>query len=277
MSESVSCLRSGGGELSVCRLGDGRQITMLHGGPGLDHHVLLPLARSLSRGFEVWLPDLPGHGASPPTHGVRPGLRETVAALESWLAGLPEGPGVLLGHSFGAWLVRKLLSRAIVHPVAAILLSPLAVSRGDPGGRIRGPVRDRDAGVSSRDILRAHIESECDGVVPEDLGSLLEAAKLRSVGEYAELTRVLEAELKGSSTPFRPSCPVLVASGDRDRTTPLDHMRSAARSLVGAESVVFGRTGHYPFLEDPEVVAGTVRSFVERVDPVSEGGRRAIT
>jgi len=59
--------------------------------------VLLPLGMPLAERFTVWLPDLPGNGASPPLGGERPGLWRTLEVLKRWLVALPGEIDVLLG------------------------------------------------------------------------------------------------------------------------------------------------------------------------------------
>lgn len=274
MGEDVSKVRSGGRELSVRRLGRGDRITILHGGPGLDHHLLLPLARPLAERFEVWLPDLPGHGASPPLEGARPGLRDTVLLLESWFSGLPGGAGVLIGHSLGAWFVSDLLRRGRLSPRAAVLLCPLAAPRTGRDRRVMlHPGRMAKTGASPRDLLLAQIESECEGAVPNGVVPLVDDSRLRPPEAFAELTRVLDTVLRIDEEPFHPPCPVLVASGERDRTTPRPHAEAAARSILGATRIAFPDRGHYPFLEDPATVVAAVREFAER----AYSSRRATT
>ena len=259
-------VRSGGRSLWARRLGEGPRLVALHGGPGLDHHTLLPLALSLTR-LEVWLPDLPGHGESPPRSGKRPGLWETLERLEGWLAELPGGLDFLLGHSLGAWLAQELLRRRRIVPRAAVLLSPLAadqspdhtaVSRRDETVSLFGRMREiEDPQAQAVAELLAHVEAESAGRAPESFLKAIQGGRLRPTVEYADLLGELHRELDRPARAFDPGCPVLVLGGELDRTTPPDEVEQVASTLTGSQSMILPGSGHYPFA-DPSAPAARV-------------------
>jgi pimeloyl-ACP methyl ester carboxylesterase len=259
-------IRSGGRRLHVLRLGEGPRLIALHGGPGLDHHVLVPLATPLAERFTVWLPDLPGHGESPPSRGSRPGLWKTLDGLKRWLAGLQGGCDVLLGHSLGAWFVQEVLRSGTAAARAAVLISPLAGEREPAGGKPRPisgrPSVKRSAGPA--ELIR-HVESEIAGAVPPSFLETVAAARIRPVSDYPELLDELREELERPMRTFDPGCPVLVVSGERDGATPPDAARRVARTIAGAEVRILGGAGHYPFVEPGSDVFEHIRAFVNRV------------
>jgi magnesium chelatase accessory protein len=259
-------IRSGGRRLHVCRLGDGPRLIALHGGPGLDHHVLIPLAVPLAERFSVWLPDLPGHGESPPSGGSRPGLWETLDGLKRWLAGLRGGYDVLLGHSLGAWLVQEVLRSGIAPPRAAVLIAPITGKRGRPGGEPRGAPRRPRAGrpVGLAELIR-HVESETAGELPQSFLETVAAARIRPVSDYPELLDELREAMERPMRFLEPGCPVLVLSGELDRATPPDSVDRLARAISGSEIEILEGTGHYPFVELGSDVAARIREFVARV------------
>ena len=251
---------SGGRRLHVLRLGDGPRLIALHGVPGLDHSVLVPLAVPLAERFSVWLPDLPGHGGSPPASGERPGLWKTLDVVNRWLSGLPDGVDVLVGHSLGAWLVQEMLRSGELRPRAAVLLAPLAGDRSPTtAGRRRAGRAD---GLAE---LLAHVESEIAGELPAAFVKTVAAARLRPVSDYPALLDELRVELEEPMRPFDPGCPVLVVGGELDRTTTADAVERVGRTIAGAEVAIFDGTGHYPFVESDSEVADSIRAFVDRV------------
>ena len=132
-------VNAGGESLSVRRYGRGeRRLMLLHGGPGLDHHVLLPLPDRLAEHYQVWLPDLPGHGRSLHEGEKLPGADSLRRRMSAWLAGLAgagAAPGILCGHSLGAWLARDLVRTGSAAPEALVLLSPPSrPAPGEPSG-----------------------------------------------------------------------------------------------------------------------------------------------
>jgi pimeloyl-ACP methyl ester carboxylesterase len=234
----------------------------LHGGPGLDHHVLVHLAEPLAEHFSVWLPDLPGHGESPPTGGERPGLWKTLDGLKRWLAGLPDGCDVLVGHSLGAWLVQEVLRSGMAPPRAAVLLAPLAGDREPAGGERPIPGRSRVGRSAGLAELIRHVESETAGGLQPSFLESIESARIHPVSDYPELLDELRDELEKPMRFFDPGCPVLVLSGELDGTTSPDAAERVARKIAGSEIEILEGTGHYPFVEPGSDVAQRIREFV---------------
>jgi pimeloyl-ACP methyl ester carboxylesterase len=237
-----------------------------HGGPGLDHHVLLPLGVPLARRCSVWLPDLPGNGASPPLAGRRPGLWTTLDTVKRWLVALEGDVDVLLGHSLGAWLVQEILRSGEVRPRAAVLLAPLAGDR-EPSDRIvRRKLGRRRAGRDrGLEELLCHVDSEIEGELPPAFVKTVASGRLRPVTDYVELLDELRRELEQPMRPFDPGCPVLVVGGERDRTTSAEAVERVARAIAGAELEILAGKGHYPFLEADAGLAELIGSFLDRL------------
>lgn len=302
-AEPLDRVRSGGVELAVRRLGSrvarqgGGRLILLHGGPGLDHHLLVPLGSLLAERLEgrreVWLPDLPGHGASEGPSGRPPSLATLEDRLAAWLGGLPGGDDVLIGHSMGAWIVGRLLRKHQVTPRAVALLSPPAAGQERDGtalrravaamaswGRLarpgragrsgrpgranragRGEARERER---ARRELRAHVAAETGEAARPEFLAEVDRVAVRDPRVYPLLLRELHRSLTGPVRPFDPDCPVLVLCGERDLTTPPEQARRVAESLAGARLELIEDAGHYPFAERPEAVAERLLAFVDR-------------
>lgn len=88
-------------------------------GWGQDHHAFLALARSLERAAHHTLFDFPGFGQSPAppqkADGSAWGTADYADAVAEWLATLPRGRRIWVGHSFGG---RVGLRLAVRHPAA---------------------------------------------------------------------------------------------------------------------------------------------------------------
>lgn len=255
------------------------RLIAFHGGPGLDHHLLLPLALALAERFDVWLPDLPGHGGSVAPSGKLPGLKALEGRLAAWLRGLG-GPGdatsggagdILLGHSLGAWLLARLLRRRKVAPAAAVLLSPPAAGQAAASTALRRAVRamgDLERGSRksrARRELRAHILAETRGKASESFLAAVDAADVRDPRLYGALLRNFHRAMTGPVRPFEPPCPVLVACGDEDLTTPAEQALRVARSIKGARLTLLEGAGHYPFADRPRETAESVLDFLGSV------------
>lgn len=275
-------VRAGGVELAVRRLGTGRRaprLIALHGGPGLDHHPLLPLALLLAERYEVWLPDLPGHGRSMAPSGKPLGVTATERALATWFRGLrglrnePVRGGdplddLLLGHSLGAWLLERLLRRRRVRPDAVVLLAPPAAGRARDETALRRAVNamgDVERGTRSeraRRELRAHVAAETRGAAQPAFLEAVERTRVRDPRLYRALLRNFHRAVTGPVRPFDPGVPVLVLCGEEDRTTPPAQARRVAESLTGARLELLADAGHYPFGERPEETARRILAFL---------------
>lgn len=237
------------------RTGTGPRAVLLHGGPGLDHRVLLPLAERLAEGREVLLPDLPGHGRSA---GPLPDLTRLVEGTARWIASLDPPVELLVGHSLGAWIARELVRCGRVRPRFLVLISPPARSGSGASRRVPGTRREP--------ALRAEWIEYCveDAEAPPSpvFLSAMAEAKLRAPGDYAALQSGIRRALAVPPLSFVPACPVLVLVGERDRVTTLDDATIVARATGRAPVRVVAGAGHVPSATHAETVAAEIEAFV---------------
>jgi pimeloyl-ACP methyl ester carboxylesterase len=250
--------------------GSGRRVLLVHGGPGLDHHFVAPLASSLSTSFETWAPDLPGHGRSLREDGRTPGLRQLEDRLASWIDHLPFRFDAVIGHSLGAWLVREMLRHQELAAASVILISPPGSGPGARSSAFRraetvAPTTSGDPDF--RREVRRHVEAECGGRLPPRALDLLDRARLTHVARYRALIKNFHKHVAVPPRPFTPPCPVLVIAGEEDRTTPVGQACVVADAIAGARLETLEGLGHYPFFQDPERVADTIRAFLDTVEP----------
>ena len=99
--------------------------------------------------------------------------------------------------------------------------------------RIEGAVADLTAGRMSADVLRHAATGDVGDLDVED-----------RLGEIAH--------------------PVLVLSGRHDRMTTAAAAEFMARNIAGAELVVFERSAHMAFIEEPAAYVAAVRDFLDR-------------
>ncbi len=253
---------AGGEALAVKRYGRGEtRLMILHGGPGLDHHILIPLADRLAEHYQVWLPDLPGHGGSLRDGEMLPGADSLRRRMSAWLAGLAQtgiGPQVLCGHSLGAWLARDLVRMGAAAPEALVLLSPPSRSaRGEPSGS------GTEFGRAREEWLR-YLQIE----VPGPMSNRFRQAALETMvvppSRYIRLLRTLQRVFLNRPEAFNPGCPVLVLAGEMDRTTTPEQAAEIARCTGGALLKILPACGHFLWAEDTSPTADAIITFLKR-------------
>lgn len=237
------------------RAGTGPRAVLLHGGPGLDHRVLLPLAETLAPGREILLPDLPGHGRSA---GSLPDLAQLVEGTARWISSLDPPVELLVGHSLGAWIARELVRCERVRPRFLVLISPPARAGSGTARRVPGARRDR---ALRNEWIEFCVEDAEAPPSPAFLSAMAEA-KLRAPAEYGALQSGIRRALGVPPLPFVPPCPVLVLVGERDRVTTLDDATIVARATGRAPVRVVAGAGHVPSATHAETVAAQIEAFV---------------
>jgi pimeloyl-ACP methyl ester carboxylesterase len=237
---------------------------MLHGGPGLDHQILLPLADRLADRFQIWLPDLPGHGGSLKEGEPLPGVDTLRRRMSSWLAGLAQeriGPHVLCGHSLGAWLARDLVRLGAVSPEALVLVSPPSrAAQGEPSASHTDFHRAREEWLH-------YLRLEVPGPMSERFRQAALDTMVVPPSRYIRLLKTLRRVFMNRPEPFSPGCPVLVLVGEMDRTTTPEQAREVARSTGGARFHRLPGCGHFPWAEDAGPAADAILEFLRGQQP----------
>lgn len=223
--------------------GDGPPVVLIHGMVVAGRSLILLATELAGRGFEVWVPDLPGFGSSG-RHCRALGVNGLADALAAWAATVDLPSAAVVGNSFGSQVAAALVHR---HPGTAKRLALVAPTIDPrlrrwcaprllpappdpppqlapaPEGRLRRVLRPvliparpfaPEAAPSLRRLL---------------LGEYALAGPVRVVSTYRwALVDDLEARLPAVGVP------VLVARGSRDRlVSPAWAARLARRAATG--------------------------------------------
>jgi len=224
--------------------GEGQQPLVLIHGLTVSGNYLLPTAAQLLHDFTVYVPDLPGFGASEKPRRVL-NITEMADVLRAWMDTLGLEQAYLLGNSLGCHTVTALASRHRGRVAGAILVSPA----GDPGGRNTL----RLAARALNDFVR-----EPRSLWLIMLQDFLRAGLRRTVLTLRDLQRWrLEAWLP------RVEVPALVVGGGRDRIVPMWWTRQVGALLPQGQVAVIKEAGHVSNFSHPARLAALVRAFVE--------------
>lgn len=261
-------------------------LIVLHGGPGLDHTEFADYLDPLTDTVRLVLLDERAQGRSDREVPAETWTLGQMAADVSAVARvLGQERYAVFGHSFGAFVA---LQHAVEHPGAAaatVACCGVGSSRWLEGvpGRLEsfGP-------PELREQVRASWESEANVRTEADLARLMHEqwpwhfadprdpriaeyeARLEAAGpRYApEVLRQFSVagyggiEVEGRLD--RVGGPLLVLAGRHDRTCPPEAGEVIAARVPGAELHVFERSGHMPFVEEPEAFLGVLRGFLRR-------------
>ncbi|RDH76154.1 alpha/beta hydrolase [Mycolicibacterium moriokaense] len=234
--------------------------------------------------------DQRGHGqsaqASPDTYSIEQLGKDlqTVLAVTA-----PTGPVVLVGHSMGGMTV---LSHARQFPhsyptriVGAALISSAAegVARSPVGEILKNPVleavrfavryapktvhRTRGAAKSViAPILRAASYGD-EEVSPSVVAFSEKMMHDTPIATVVEFLHALEVHDEDAGLHTLARVPTLIACGDRDLITPVEHSERMAAALPKCELVIVGGAGHLVQLEQPEAIDDALVRLVERATP----------
>lgn len=264
--------------------GGGRPLVALHGGPGLDGSFWFPGLDSLvGEGWRILAPDLRGNGRSDagyPSKWTVPQMADDVEAL---IAALDLERPVVVGQSFGSFVAQSHMARhgsASAYVLMGTVAHPGALNGIDEELERFEPVTLRaqvtaswmcEASVQTADEARQLWHDQIPFHVAEPEGPLVSWLMENDRTVYRpEVLRHFAAggdygmqDLRESLRELRK--PVLVLSGEHDRTTSPASAHELAELLpYGDEAVVRG-AAHLMLYEQPEATLAALRSFLRRV------------
>lgn len=276
-------------ELWVVERGDAAALPLIviHGGPGLDHHEFADHLDPLTdRGVRLLLIDLRANGRSPKAPEATWTLERHALDVVMLARALRLDRYAVLGHSYGAFVA---LQSAVDYPGMA---AATIVSGGIASMRFLSAVEANLVAfepVELREQVTASWAREPTVDTPEGFAGLMAdqmpfhfADPLDPrIGDYLERTRdtvyapdVLRrfaaAGYGGIDVEDRlgdVTGPVLVLTGRHDRTCVVEAAEATATGIPDAQLVIFERSGHMTFVEEPERYLDAVATFLDRIRP----------
>jgi pimeloyl-ACP methyl ester carboxylesterase len=214
---------------------------MIHG-LGVSGAYFIPAAQRLATEFDVYVPDLPGHGLSD-TPEVQPDIPGLAQALIDWMDCTGIAKACLVAHSMGCQVA---VEAALRHPGRIgrlVLIAPVP----DPAARstLQQVGRFAMGGIFERPSL-----------VPQVIKDYLRMGS-RFVPEFHDmLAYPIEAKLPDIASP------VMLIRGEHDAIAPQSWLNQAARLLRAAPPVVIPRWGHAVHYSGADQVAASIRPFL---------------
>jgi proline iminopeptidase len=269
--------------LFVAERGNGYPLMVLHGGPGLDHHMFGDYLDPLADEFRLILVDLRANGLS----DMCPTETWTLQQMAKDLVSLAEALGLkkyaVLGHSYGAFVV---LQNAVDHPGRA---SQTIVSSGLPSTKYLGAVwknLEKFEPVELREQVTKSWEREKVVQTREEVDQLghdqipfqfanpldpriaeFEKRTAGGVNSPEVLRFFANADYGGIEVEDRltnVTQPVLVLAGRDDRTCIVEGAEAIAKGLPHAQLVLFENSAHMTYVEENKKYLKVVREFLNR-------------
>lgn len=245
-------------------LGHGPALVLIHGW-ALHGGVFAPLVERLAANFQLHLVDLPGHGHSrdDDTALTLPFLAHDIAAATP--------PAAWLGWSLGGLVaLHAAATLPQVRGLVMLAATPRFVRAADWPDAVEASIFARFGQELAQDY-RGTLERF---LALDTLGSDHGRAELRTLkemltarGEPAARTlqeglHLLErSDLRRALPGLR--VPSLWIAGQRDRLVSAQGMQAAAALATDARTVVIPGGGHAPFLGQADLVATTLRDFLD--------------
>ncbi len=233
----------------------------IHGG-GLDHSVWLLQSRYFAHhGFNVLVPDLPGHGGSMGE------LRSDIPAMACWVIALLDAAEVesaaLIGHSMGSLVA---LETAALYPERVTQLSLLGAAAPmmvtDP--LLQAARQDKHAAFDMI-TLWGHAKRSQIGGNPAPgmwmVGGALRLLERSAPGVLFNDLNACNEYRHGLASAAKVKAATQVVMGIADQMTPPRAVRPLAAALPSAK-VCQLNCGHMMLSEDPDGVLDALKGFL---------------
>lgn len=261
----------------VIGTGSGTPLLVVNGGPGFDHTYLhiATAWETLAKNRRVIFYDQRGDGRS---DALKPGqsctLADQIADLEALRTHLAFDKIDLLGHSWGGYLSMAYAARHPEHIAHLLIVDSAAPRWADTlflFDQIFPEISDRRAGYAFGDEMGDKAAS--DSSIHDYLTMLFYSQEKRDAfvaqmapGAYRkEVFQALIRDLpRFDLNPelHKYKFPVLVMTGRYDiNVAPLVAYR-IHKAIPGSRFMVFERSGHIPFYEEPEAFVRAAEEFV---------------
>jgi proline iminopeptidase len=260
--------------------GDGTPLFVANGGPGIDHKYLhvSDVWDTLARKRKIVMWDQRGIGRS---GALKPGetctLADQINDLDALRAHLGYGRIDLLGHSYGGFLAMAYAARFPQHIERLITLGSPAPKWSDTVLLLREVFPDviaqEDANAFTADLNEEDSEAALGANRALNESMLFYSPEHRD--EFARkmandkpnygINRLVNEDLRRFD--LNPKIakyhfPVLIGCGRFDVSVAPLVAYSTHKAIPGSQFVVFSKSGHMPFFEEPDKFVAVVNAFL---------------
>lgn len=248
--------------------GSGRLVVLLPGAGDLRSEYRFIVDHLASAGYRVVTADLPGHGDSPTVSEYT--VASTADAIANLIEALDAGPAVVVATSFAPAAVVWAATGDSGRISGLVAISPhLHADRSVKGRLLSVATGLLLRGPWAQGVWARLYTGWYKAAPPDDLAT--EVSRLQEMladpSRRRAVRRTLTADRDGVDGRIeRFDLPSLVVFGSADDhfADPVTEAESTAAELRGAHLVIEG-AGHYPHVEQPDLVAQAIVSFLQRL------------
>jgi 3-oxoadipate enol-lactonase len=242
--------------------GKGETLILVHGLGGTVN-TWYPQTQVLTRDLRVFCYDLAGSGRSAVADGIS--IATHVEDLLWVMAQTGTNRVHLAGHSMGTIVCQHLAAKEPDRIASMVLVGALP----EPPEPARNALRERAAkarlegmrGIATT-IASAGTSTDTKINQPTAVAFVRESLMAQNPEGYARNCEALADAVAADLA--RVCCPVLLVTGDEDRTGPVPVARAMASAIEGAELQVLPGCGHWATVERPKQVNYAMSLFAAR-------------
>jgi pimeloyl-ACP methyl ester carboxylesterase len=237
---------------------EGRESLVFIHGAGANWTAWYHQRGYFSRDFNVFIFELPGHGAAQSAE------LQDIGSCARWVKGaldeLKVAKPFVIGHSMGAAVA---MSLALQYPDLAKALVLVGAS-----AKLRTPMLASAVEEMKKDFRRG-MESFCDVVfakaAPPGMKRLAVDEMMKSPPQVIvhDMAAVFRFDISGEARTIRG--PTLLVCGDEDAGSPVEHSRYLADQIAGSRLAIVSGAGHLPMVERADEFNKKVEDFVRSV------------
>ena len=254
MTFQQSFVQIDGCKTHLRRGGSGEPLLFLHGASGAP--AILPFMETLSRRFDVLVPEHPGYGLSDEPEWLD-NIHDAAYFYLDFLEQLELERATLVGSSMGGWMAMEMAIRDTSRIKSLVLVSPAGLAA--PG------VQPADIFLlPPEEVVRRlfHDQQLAEARLAEPLTPESIDVSLKNRHTTARLA--WEPRLHDPHLPkwlHRIDVPVLLIWGEHDRILPVQFVDTYRRLLPKAQVAIVKGAGHLPHAEKPEQFCELVTRF----------------
>lgn len=247
-----------------------KTIVLLHGF-GEDSRIFNDQLNVLSKGFQVFAPDLPGSGTLS-NHHWQPGT-ETIEWMAEWvheqLVARQIHSCIMLGHSMGGYITLAFAEKYPEKLEAFGLVHSTAFADSDEKKETRqkaiGFMEEKGAFTFLKTSIPGLFGTRFTKEHPEKIESLVQEAKVFTIESLSAYYRAMIDRPDRSAVLKKASVPVLLVAGTEDKAAPLADLLTQSSYPAECHFHILQKSGHMGMLEDPENLSKILLKFSEGI------------